>query len=487
MIRISSSATVGIIGQFLCDSGYDVGPLSHELDLSDGLYANQENLEPLLARTDGDSKLALLARLFFVCWPVQEAQCRIRLTDSFVDAALECGLLVQDAGELIASAAIFPLRSRLIACDSARTRTTQPDMVTGPSASTHFLARLAVSGDAENTLDLGTGTGVLALEAARYSRSVIGTDINERALQFARFNAALNGIENVDWRCGDAFVPVAREHFTRIIANPPFFLTPGHTFTYCDSPLELDGFTARLARECSTHLEEGGYYQMICEWVEVAGESWEQRLRDWTAESKCDVLVLLAPRLTPIAYAEKRTREASLMQAGAAEHSFQQRLSYLRERNVTQVLAGVISLRKRSGGSNWFSIFCTEPAGSDLGGDLQVRFDALTYLSQSSTDDLLQTRLRLASDVVLNNILAAGDGGWQGRTVDLQKTSGLVDKLRLDETVSAFIPLFNGERTVAEIASVVCARLAISRDEATQRAVQLARRLIQSTFVLPVV
>jgi hypothetical protein len=118
---------------------------------------------------------------------------------------------------------------------------------------------------------------------------------------------------------------VAGQPFNRIVANPPFFLTPGKIYTYCDSPMELDGFTARLARESSAYLEEGGFYQMICEWVEIECAPWEERLREWTAQSACDVLVLIAPRVTPLAYAEKRTHESRLMQSGSPEHSFSDR------------------------------------------------------------------------------------------------------------------------------------------------------------------
>ena len=332
MIRVSSPQSVLFIGRFLRENGFDVPHLGHDLDLGDGLYANQENLEPLLARTEGDSTLAVLARLFFVGWPVEEARCRAALPEDFLKAALECGLLVEDPGGLASSACVFPFRSHLVACDSARTRGTLADMVTGPSGSSHYPARLGIGGRDETTLDLGTGTGALALEAARYSRTVIGTDINPRALRFAEFNAALNGITNIEWRVGDAFVPVEEQRFSRIIANPPFFLTHAHKFTYCDSPLELDGFTARLARECATYLEEGGYYQMICEWVELEDEPWEKRLQNWTSHSGCDVLVLTAPRLTPLAYAEKRTRESHLMQAGVPDHSFENRYRYLTSR-----------------------------------------------------------------------------------------------------------------------------------------------------------
>ena len=145
---------------------------------------------------------------------------------------------------------------------------------------------------------------LLAVEAAAYSRRVTGTDINARSIQFASFSAAINGIKDIEFEVGDGFKPVCGRRFSRIIANPPFFLSPIKTFTYCDSPVELDGFARQLAQECEGYLEEGAYFQMICQWVELEDEPWEQRIHEWTAGSGCDVLVILAPRSSRITYAE---------------------------------------------------------------------------------------------------------------------------------------------------------------------------------------
>jgi ribosomal protein L11 methyltransferase len=54
-------------------------------------------------------------------------------------------------------------------------------------------------------LDLGTGSGVLALAASlRGARAVTAIDIDADAIEAARQSAALNpGAENVEWRIGD--------------------------------------------------------------------------------------------------------------------------------------------------------------------------------------------------------------------------------------------------------------------------------------------
>jgi HemK-related putative methylase len=73
-------------------------------------------------------------------------------------------------------------------------------------------------------LDMGTGSGVGAVFAARRARRVVAVDINPRAVRSARINALIHGVdERVDVREGDLFAPVAGERFDRVIFNPPYF------------------------------------------------------------------------------------------------------------------------------------------------------------------------------------------------------------------------------------------------------------------------
>ncbi|WP_438449156.1 class I SAM-dependent methyltransferase [Gorillibacterium sp. sgz5001074] len=72
-------------------------------------------------------------------------------------------------------------------------------------------------------LDVGCGYGPIGLTAARLSPSgqVTLVDVNERALELARENAALNGVENVRILKSDALQEVLEERFDCILTNPP--------------------------------------------------------------------------------------------------------------------------------------------------------------------------------------------------------------------------------------------------------------------------
>src|SRR5262245_32469194 len=76
-----------------------------------------------------------------------------------------------------------------------------------------------------SVLDMGTGSGVCALFAARHSRLVVAVDISAAAVRCARINATLNHLEErIDVRHGDLFSPLAGERFDLVLFNPPFLV-----------------------------------------------------------------------------------------------------------------------------------------------------------------------------------------------------------------------------------------------------------------------
>jgi release factor glutamine methyltransferase len=123
-----------------------------------------------------------------------------------------------------------------------------------------FLASLIGSqlsvGDAA-VLDMGTGSGVCAVLAARYARRVLAIDINVAAVRCAGINARLNGVEDrVEVRHGDLFAPAANERFDLILFNPPFLR--GVPRDDRDRAWRSSDIAERFAAGLAAHLKPGG-------------------------------------------------------------------------------------------------------------------------------------------------------------------------------------------------------------------------------------
>jgi release factor glutamine methyltransferase len=96
-----------------------------------------------------------------------------------------------------------------------------------PRPDTETLVEAALeraSGECGRLLDLGTGTGAIALAFAseRPAWRVLGLDRHPEAVALARDNAERLGIVNAEFREGDWFAGLAGEAFDLVVANPPY-------------------------------------------------------------------------------------------------------------------------------------------------------------------------------------------------------------------------------------------------------------------------
>jgi SAM-dependent methyltransferase len=149
----------------------------------------------------------------------------------------------------------------------------------------------------DTALDLGCGAGPVALLLARAARRVVATDLSPRALAFARFNAALNGVTNVELREGDLFAPVRDERFDLIAAHPPFVARPpGATAsTFVHGGARGDELPMRVLAGAPEHLTASGRAVVIGDWPLVDGEPLDARARAAVGAGATDVLVLQSP------------------------------------------------------------------------------------------------------------------------------------------------------------------------------------------------
>jgi len=77
--------------------------------------------------------------------------------------------------------------------------------------------------DAGNVLDVGCGYGAVGIAAAALKPElyVVLTDVNQRAVNLAKQNAARNNVTNVEVRYGSLYEPVKELTFNCVLSNPP--------------------------------------------------------------------------------------------------------------------------------------------------------------------------------------------------------------------------------------------------------------------------
>lgn len=75
-------------------------------------------------------------------------------------------------------------------------------------------------------LDLGTGSGLLALMARLKGGTTLGIDINPRAVELAQLNRDLNGLNSVEFQMRD-WNSVKKNQFDLIVSQPPFGFSSG--------------------------------------------------------------------------------------------------------------------------------------------------------------------------------------------------------------------------------------------------------------------
>ncbi len=131
--------------------------------------------------------------------------------------------------------------------------------------SSSILGRYVTSLDLKGKrfLDMGTGSGVIALFAARSGADVVAVDINPAAVECARENAFAAGLL-VECRISDLFSNLDGERFDVIAWNPPFF--PQEPRTVAEVALYAGkdyAVIVRFARAARSHLKTGGAIVLV--------------------------------------------------------------------------------------------------------------------------------------------------------------------------------------------------------------------------------
>lgn len=143
------------------------------------------------------------------------------------------------------------------------------DNVYIPAEDSYLLADNLEIKPNQSVLEIGTGSGIVAMYASRLSDNITATDINFDACELAAKNFEANGIENIEILFGNLFEPVGSRKFDVILFNTPYLPTEDgevldDTINYAfDGGLNGRKVIDVFLDEVPNHLNDGGIVQMI--------------------------------------------------------------------------------------------------------------------------------------------------------------------------------------------------------------------------------
>lgn len=421
--------------------------------------------EEVYGRLGRAGPCGLFARVMLFGGRVQHAEMAEVVAPDSVDDWVRWGLLERHPGgadELRAALVLYPVGDLVMLFDRPHLEDrTDADHVMSLGGGTSSLRFLAPRGPEVRALDLGTGGGTLALLAARANASGLGVDVNERAIELAKVNAALNGIDNVDFAVADIFDldPVAEpDGYDAIYAQPPFVIRPDAGIVYRDAVGRGDEMVRGVVRVAGERLRKGGMAVVFCNWVVPKGEDGAARLEAWVDGLGCDTLVLKVKEESPAAYAERWLQGPTERDPVDPEER-QRWLDYFDELGAGSFATGVICLRRRREGRPWLHLTeAPERIGAGAYVDLVGVFAALDLVSTRPPEALLNLALVAPPFLRIRQELAPAPGGWAVTDCTSSLRRGLMFELNHDAAVGELIQGCDGKTTPAQLVDRIANR-----------------------------
>lgn len=317
-----------------------------------------------------------------------------------------------------------------------------------------FLRDLPTSPVGGDALDLCSGTGIAALRTAPLAERAWATDITDRATDFVRFNAALNGLDNVEAVTGDLWDAVGNHRFNRITAHPPYLPALDGDHVFRDGGADGERLLREIVRGLPAHLEPGGVFYGHGMGTDRVDAPLEQRLAALLGDRRLDfrVALLWTRMLTPAEFAWSRVRSGRASADDGARH-----LQVLLDHGVERFVQGSVLIERRVAGEprgrDAESGVVRRPRGDGGGWPAISRFMERRrwWESEGHQAGPGGLRPRLASDLEIEMRYRRGSDGMAPVALRLHTVGALPVSAGVPPALAPVLELFDGTRTPAEI------------------------------------
>jgi hypothetical protein len=489
-LALDDPAVIEELGGLLRSIGFSGEGVRRALS-ADGETLSRAAEVPIQERRLADIEpLGTVIKLLVLNLPVATTRAAQAFAPFSIERLAALGL-VELAGDLVrARARVVPHDELLIASDRRLLAGSTPrhDHVAGVHHPSVTLAHLTVRRPVAAALDVGTGCGIQAILTSRHAQRVIATDVNRRALDFAAFNAVLNGVANVEFRAGNFFEPAEGNRFQLVTSNPPYVISPDSDYLFRDSGLPGDSVSRGIVERAPSFLEENGFAIVLVSWSHPAGEDWSAPLREWVAGSGCDSWLLHFKTEDPLTYAGNWNRDQFAADPDALGTTLDRWLAYFDRLGIEGIAHGAVVLRLRSGARNWVRADELPPGRLDSASDHIGRvFAAQDFLAELPDEQaLLDQRFELVPRDLLEQRVVLRQGSWivDGITVSLEE--GLGFRVEVDSHTVRLLASLDGRRTLAELVDGLASSIQADehgRDQLAAGVLPVLRSLFELGFL----
>jgi SAM-dependent methyltransferase len=427
-----------------------------------------------------------LAHLFLDCVPVSRAAALACVGETSLQAMEALGLVIpdpSDASRVLSPVGLAPTRGLWLVSDRGGELATLADDVVYPAILENTQEFLSIIPETPcgTFLDLGAGTGVAALMAARgFAQHAWACDITARSAHFSEFNRRLNALENVTVGQGDLYEPVAGRQFDRIVTHPPYVPVAKPTCVFRDGGEDGEQIIRRIVQGLPDHLAPGGQFFAQTLVSDREGEPAEARIRSWLgdAASEFDVAIIAETAREPFDFIGRA------MQRGT---HYPEELQYwsasFKALRVKYLVYGSIVVQRHAAARSPFTIRFQKGPRS---GSVETEW-ALRWHTEANTvpyETILDSRLRLSPELNLAVLHRVRDGSLAPEEFLLRVKYPFEAECKCPAWCASLVLACDGVKTAREILEALQAAGTVDRETNPVEFTEVIKILLGSAFLL---
>jgi SAM-dependent methyltransferase len=457
-LQMVSSEQFAVLREHLLRSGFNEKALRQRLDVPPGKEMDLAGLSgnPPVKPKVGDGLDALIY-LFVLGESLPVTEAMTLFPPAVWEAMSKTKLILPDpadADRCLASVALYPIRDLFIASDrwsnpDHSAREMFPDIVyPALTKSAKQFIDFTSFDTCDDFLELCAGTAPAALLASRSAKNIWATDIAERSIDFAKFNAALNGIHNVTFAQGDLYQPVEGRTFDRIAAHPPYVpvLKPAEIF-YGGGEVGEE-ITKRIIMGLPSRLKPGGRLYCRTMGTERPGHPFEQRIREWLGERHADFDVALFARvnLEPRQFALEET-----INKNGGRQEFAQWEKMFAKNDVHELVIGIVIVQRHTDQRPSFTIRRTIGSATPAAAlEWAMNWEA-ELQREGAVGRLLQAELLAnpRTEIIVRHTLRDGDISPENFTLSIEMP--FATDCKAQPWMALLLPRCDGKTKVADL------------------------------------